>query len=161
MFFLKKDEIKICGTTYPISNACQVDCYNSKQALITSVCLVLSNDQVGALDPDNYVAWRKELIKALKDWDKTMTNHIKKKVTGTPFTVTEEVADIHKQAFTPLTDMYDANKNFYNVRQLMNKGHVIPEFRFNALEEEFVKKMTRMCEIFRDYGSLTDPFNIR
>jgi len=57
--------------------------------------------------------------------------------------------------------MFDANKNFYNVKQLISKGHVIPEFRFDALEEEFVKKMTRMCEIFRDYGNLTDPFNIR
>lgn len=44
MFFEKKDEIKICGTTYPISNACQVDSYNCKMHLITSLFFLLSND---------------------------------------------------------------------------------------------------------------------
>lgn len=39
MFFLKKEEIKIDGVTYPISNACQVDCYNCKMNLINTVCL--------------------------------------------------------------------------------------------------------------------------
>lgn len=97
-----------------------------------------------------------------------MTNHIKKKVTGMPFTVSEEVLEIQTQAFIPLTDVFLANKNFYNIKQLIAKGHAIPQFRFDALEEEFVKKNTRMCEIFRDYGplgaapgSLTHPFNIR
>ena len=80
MFFVKKDELKICGHTYYISNAVQVDCYNSKMMLCTGICQVLSPDQVNGLDCDNYQTWRKELIKTLKDWDKQMTNHIKKKV---------------------------------------------------------------------------------
>jgi len=57
--------------------------------------------------------------------------------------------------------MFEANRNFYNVRQLQNKGHVIPAFRFNALEEEYVKKTHTICEIFRLYGTLSDPYNIR
>lgn len=57
--------------------------------------------------------------------------------------------------------MWEANRNFYNVRKLQGKGHVIPSFRFDALEEEYVKKTTVMCEIFKQFGNLSDPFNIR
>jgi hypothetical protein len=75
MFFLKKEEIKICGTTYPISNACQVDSYNCKMHLITAVCFQTGPDTVNSLDQDNYAAWKKEAIKALKDWDKMYVKH--------------------------------------------------------------------------------------
>ena len=75
MFFLKKEEIKICGTTYPISNACQVDSYNCKMHLITAVCFQTGPDTVNSLDQDNYTAWKKEAIKALKDWDKMYVKH--------------------------------------------------------------------------------------
>lgn len=44
---------------------------------------------------------------------------------------------------------------------MINKGQAIPAFRFDALEEEFVKKNKRMCEIFRDFGDLKHPFEIR
>jgi hypothetical protein len=37
----------------------------------------------------------------------------------------------------------------------------VPDFRFEALEEQFVLKMTRICDIFRDYGKLEFPYNIR
>jgi len=38
----------------------------------------------------------------------------------------------------------------------------IPEFRFIALEEEFVKHMTNVCDIFKEYGNMKDhPFDIK
>jgi hypothetical protein len=38
----------------------------------------------------------------------------------------------------------------------------VPEFRFKALEDQFILKMTRVCEILRDYGDLKElPFDIR
>ena len=36
-----------------------------------------------------------------------------------------------------------------------------PKFRFDALEEEFCKFWTGVCEIFKEYGSLEDHFDIR
>lgn len=38
----------------------------------------------------------------------------------------------------------------------------IPEFRLIALEEEFVKHMTNVCDIFKEYGNMKDhPFDIK
>lgn len=37
----------------------------------------------------------------------------------------------------------------------------MPNFRFNALEEQFVLKLTKVCEIFNNYGKLPPTFNIR
>ncbi len=153
MFFLKKEEIKICGTTYPISNACMVDSFNCKMHLITGVCFQLSGDTVNNLDQDTYLAWKKEAVKALKEWDKMYLKHQK--------TINPEVLAIHMQAFKPLTEMWEANLNFHHINEMIRKGTKVPEFRFAALEEQFVLKMTRICEIFRDYGRLEFPFNIR
>jgi len=36
-----------------------------------------------------------------------------------------------------------------------------PTFRFDALEEEFSKFLTGVCEIFREYGDLKDHFDIK
>lgn len=37
----------------------------------------------------------------------------------------------------------------------------MPEFRVVALEEQFVVRLTGICEIFKDYGKLADHFDIR
>jgi histone deacetylase complex regulatory component SIN3 len=41
------------------------------------------------------------------------------------------------------------------------KKKEVPQFRFEALEEKFIEHMTRISEIFRDYGTLKDYFNIK
>ena len=44
----------------------------------------------------------------------------------------------------------------------MKKDPNIPEFRSKALEEEFVKHMTNVCDIFKEYGNMKDhPFDIK
>jgi hypothetical protein len=64
-------------------------------------------------------------------------------------------------AFKPLTEVWEANLNFHHLNEMIRKGTKVPEFRFEALEEQFVLKITRMLEIFRDYGRLDFPFDIR
>tara|TARA_B110000285_G_scaffold216426_1_gene263721 strand:+ start:792 stop:935 length:144 start_codon:yes stop_codon:yes gene_type:complete len=37
----------------------------------------------------------------------------------------------------------------------------VPSFRYQALEEQFAKTLTGVCEIFKDFGTLNDHFDIR
>jgi hypothetical protein len=37
----------------------------------------------------------------------------------------------------------------------------VPEFRVVALEEQFCLRLTGICEIFKDFGSLEDHFDIK
>ena len=36
----------------------------------------------------------------------------------------------------------------------------VPDFRFKALEAEFSKFMTDICDLFKTYGTLVDHYNI-
>lgn len=105
------------------------------------------------LDPDTYAGWKKDTIKALKEWDKAYIKHQK--------SINPEVHAIHMQAFKPLTELWEANLNFHHINNMIASGVQVPVFRFEALEEQFVLKVTRICEIFRDYGNLDNPFDIR
>ena len=65
----------------------------------------------------------------------------------------------------PLKKLIDANFNFTNLEEMMKKKEYNdlkpPEFRYNALEEEFCKYLTGICQIFKDFGTLSDHFNIK
>ena len=37
----------------------------------------------------------------------------------------------------------------------------VPGFRYDALEEKFAGHLTKVCEIFRDYGTLKEQFHIK
>lgn len=64
--------------------------------------------------------------------------------------------------FEPLTQLWEANSNFFNVKNMIAAGVEVPDFRFKALEDQFILKMTRVVEILRDYGDLKErPFDIR
>ena len=47
-----------------------------------------------------------------------------------------------------------------SMKVLMKKKEV-PVFRFEALEEKFIGHLNRVCEIFRDFGTLKESFNIK
>ena len=64
------------------------------------------------MNPDNYVAWRKESVKLLKEWDKMYVKHEK--------TTNKELGAIQADAFLPLTDLWEANNNFYNINKLID-----------------------------------------
>ena len=67
---------------------------------------------------------------------------------------------IHMAAMKPLTNLLESNLNLHYLELIMKKKEV-PQFRFEALEEKFIEHMTRISEIFRDYGTLKDYFNIK
>lgn len=71
----------------------------------------------------------------------------------------------------PLVDCLTANLDYFHIRELMKKTDV-PDFRFEAVEEQFAIHFTRICCLLRDYQApddlsgnprpkLTDPFDIR
>lgn len=62
---------------------------------------------------------------------------------------------LHTSAMKPLTELIDSNLNFYNLEQMVIKGNngiAVPDFRRDALEEQFCVKLTKVCEIFKEYG---------
>lgn len=63
----------------------------------------------------------------------------------------------------PLTLLIDANLKFMQLEVMIKKDPKnIPEFRHKALEDEFIKHMTNVCDIFKEYGHMKDhPFDIR
>jgi len=79
------------------------------------------------LTAETYVAWRKETVKLLKEWDKMYIKHEK--------TTNKEIAAIHAEAFLPLTQLWEANQNFYNLKQMLLHKIEVPEFRLKALED--------------------------
>jgi hypothetical protein len=79
------------------------------------------------LNPDDYIAWRKEAVKLLKEWDKMYVKHEK--------TTNKELGLIISTAFIPLTDLWEANNNFYNINKMIENGINVPEFRLKALED--------------------------
>lgn len=67
---------------------------------------------------------------------------------------------IHMTAMKPITNLLESNLNLHYL-ELIEKKKDVPSFRHEALEEKFCEHLTRVCEIFRDFGNLKDPFNIR
>ena len=101
--------------------------------------------------PDNYISWRKDLIKLLKDWDRLYLKHIKSGYI--------EMSAIHSKAMKPLTDLLESNLNFTYLENIEKKKEV-PKFRHEALETKFCEHTTTVCNILRSYGNWTDPYNI-
>ena len=153
MFFKKGEEIRIDGHTYPISNGANVDCINCKFFVAGTLCTQIGRDMFDTLEADTYAAWRKDTVKVLKDWDKIYVKHQKN--------INKEILSIHDAAFKPLFELWEANLNFHNINKMIDKNIEVPVFRFEALEEQFVQKMTKICEIFTLFGKLENPYNIR
>jgi hypothetical protein len=105
---------------------------------------------------ENYTSWKKDLLKLCKTWDSAYMKHIKAKIYD------EMNNNIHMPAMKPLTNLVTANGNLWRLQQMMKKDpKEIPQFRLIALEEEFSKFMTGVCDIFRDYGQLNIHYDIR
>jgi hypothetical protein len=121
---------------------------------------VYNTIEVGMMEmqvtPDTYVTWKKDLIKKLKEFDKMYGTHVK--------TTHVELNTMHTTAMQPLTNLLESNLNFHYLEVIAKKKDV-PNFRIQALEDKFEGHLTRVCEIFRDYGvepcRLKEFFNIR
>lgn len=82
----------------------------------------------------------------MKDWDKRYEKHRK--------SAHPELAAIQKQVALPLTNLFESNFNFFCLHRLIDKGEPCPDFRYKALEDKFIEHMTKVCDLFRDYGHL-------
>jgi hypothetical protein len=127
MFFERAEIIKIDGKDYPISNASNIDHFNCKQHLCGIWQVQFDPSKIESLNPDDYVPWRKESVKMLKEWDKMYVKHEK--------TTNKELGAIIAEAFTPLTELWEANNNFFNINKMVHEGIQVPEFRHKALED--------------------------
>lgn len=104
---------------------------------------------------ETYTGWKKDLIKLCKEFDKNYVKHMGSKGCY------KEMAEIHESSMKPLKFLIDANVNFHNLELMINAKKEVPEFRRVALEEQFCKHLTGVCEIFKTYGEVKDHFDIK
>lgn len=152
MFFEKCEKKSIDGVTYDITNNTQVEIWNCKSKIVEIFNYLDPGMMEMQLTHETYISWKKELIKLLKEWDKLYMKHIKSGFV--------EMNVIHMAAMKPVTNLMESNLNLHYLELIMKKKDV-PAFRFDALEDKFIEHFTRVCEIFRDFGTLKDYFNIR
>ena len=153
MFFEKTEQISIDGRVYDITMNAKVECFTCKE-ILSDLCLMVNPDSMDdQCTFETYTSWKKDFVKKLKEWDKMYVKHIK--------SAYGDMNTIHMTAMKPLLDLITANENFHNLEVMIKQKKEVPQFRHIALEEEFCKFLTGVCEIFRDYGDLKDLFDIR
>lgn len=160
MFFEKLQDtpptFSIDGTKYEFTTGSMTEIWNCKEALVNIYNYCEPDTIEMSRDFTNYMGWKKDLVKALKEWDKVYAKHSSSKGSY------KEMAECHSRAMKPLTEMIEANHNFQNLEKMIAAPKSeVPEFRHLALEEQFCEKMTTCCQIFKDYGTLNDHFDIR
>jgi hypothetical protein len=143
----------IDGNEYEFSNAANVDHFNCKSALIKISSTCDPSIMEMTLTFETFSSWKKDLIKDCKDWDKLYLKHMK--------TTYPELNAIHMAAMKPLTLLIDSNNNFHKLENMIKDKREVQQFRYNALETEFCKFLTGVCEIFKEYGDVKDHFDIK
>ena len=160
MFFerLEKPETFIDGVTYPVSNNANVENFTCRQTLFELCNFFDAGRMEMDVTPDNYNSWKKDLQKTCKAWDACYNKHIKSKIY-------DEMNNIHTKAMQPLMNAIAANLAFTRLERIIETDEKVevPEFRYNALEEQFCKYLTEICQIMADYGDdrIEEPFDIR
>lgn len=161
MFFTRLErgnEIVIDGEVYIISMQSNVGNYECRSALFEVASLFTDDRLSMECQYDTYTQWKKDLVKACKEWEKNYVKHQKTKIY-------DEMQALHDRAMKPLSDLIAKNLEFSQLERMIDreKEGAIPEFRFIALEEEFVKCMTNVCEIFKLYGDnrVEEHYDIR
>lgn len=157
MFWERGEAIKIDDQVHEISNFANVDHFNCKTKICEIWSLGFDPDKIEDLNADNWVQWKKESVKMLKEFEKMYQKH--EKVTN------KELGAYIASSFVPLTDAWDANWNYYNILKMINDGVNVPDFRFKAIEDKYIEKMTRLCNLLTTYGEeeqrLRQPWDIR
>ena len=111
MFFEKVEKIVIDGNMFEISNNTGVEIFNCKERMV-DIKNHLDQSTIDTVrDKDNYTAWKKELIKYLKEWDKWYVKHIK--------SAYPEMSGIHAKCMMPLTLLIEANLNFDKLEKMI------------------------------------------
>jgi len=112
----------------------------------------LDREALEDMNPYNFKNFKTDVFKTLKEWDKRYMKHMK--------SAHVDLSHIQKESMLPLTNLLQSNYNFHCINQLISKEIMVPDFRFKALECKFVQHMTRICELFRDFGKLKEHFDI-
>ena len=161
MFFEKLTDtpptFMIDGVKYAFENTHVTEIWNCKEAIVDIFNYLDPEMLDTSRDCQNYLAWKKDLVKKLKEWDKVYAKHSSSKGAY------KHYAGVHECGMEPLTNMIRANDNFQKLEVMMKQPkNEVPQFREIALEEQFCEKMTTMCQIFKDHGTiLNDHFDIR
>ena len=108
IFFTKNQEKEIDGVKYTLTNDTKVSLWNSKSAVGMLEIILDTETMDTALTQDTMNGWRKELIKALKDFDKMYTAHVKPSTKSKVYPH-DEMAGYHKQAMAPLSEVMESN----------------------------------------------------
>jgi hypothetical protein len=104
------------------------------------------------MTPNNYKAYKTEVAKKLKDWDKKYEKHRKNHH--------PELAAIQHESMEPLTNLFESNFCYNNLQKMLEKGESVPDFRILALEDRYQDHVMEICRFFREFGKLEDPFNM-
>ena len=110
-FRVPEDSIKIDGIEYEVTNSCNQDHFACKEKfldIVLHIATVYDDDE--GLNPDNLGSWKKELISKLKDFEKKYQKHAKQ--------TNPLLADIHKKAMQPVTDLTESAVNLDNFFRL-------------------------------------------
>lgn len=57
-------------------------------------------------------------------------------------------------------DLINANLNFHRLENMIKAKMEVPDFRYKALEFEFCRFMTDICDILKTYGTLDMSYDI-
>ena len=97
MFWIKQEAPfirKIDGNPYEWSAGAQTDMFKCKEAICEIQRICDPQTMESELTIDTFTSWKKELIKACKEWDKLYVKHAK--------SVYPEMNTIHMTAMKPL-----------------------------------------------------------
>ena len=155
MYFEKVETITIDGKLYEIAMNSKVECYNCREHMNEIIMATEDDAFASNCAFDTYTSWKKDFIKFLKEWDKAYVKHMSKKGAY------DDMAKIHEEAMRPLTDLITANLNFHRLELMIKEKKEVPAFRHSALEEEFCKFLTGICDILKEFGDLKEHFDIR
>ena len=103
---------------------------------------------------ETYISWKKDLLKACKEWDKFYVKHSSNKGSY------NEINAIHESAMKPLIELITANLYFHRLENMIKAKMDVPDFRYKALEFEFCRFMTGVCDILKNYGTLDMNYDI-
>jgi len=148
MFFEKSETVTFDGHTYEVSPNARFETYNSKAAMVDVFIMLDPENMDIALTFDTYLSWKKDLLKACKEWDKYYVKHSSNKGTYA------EINAIHESAMKPLIEVITSNLNLHRLENMMKAKMEVPKFRIEALEFEFCRFMTDICDILKTYGTL-------
>ena len=89
-----------------------------------------------------------------KEWDKFYVKHSSNKGTY------NEINLIHETAMKPLIELITSNLNYHRLENMIKAKMDVPEFRQQALEFEYCRFMTDICDILKQYGTLEQTYDI-